>query len=136
MLADFIEQEKPDEIVDWQHDELHSNVWSELTQLYRWWKEERPNRHDPLDDVPSPPEEEYVFTEEGQLIFPDREKYPEYYAAMEKPESRKRVVRGRPKATAPLDRRAAIFVDIGIVANAFYCHRSYFGCSFSGPQLL
>ena len=84
VLADFIEQEKPDEIVDWQHDELHSNAWSELTQLYRWWKEERLNRHDPLDDVPSPPEEEYVFSEEGQLIFPDREKYQDYYAAMDR----------------------------------------------------
>ena len=84
VLTDFIEQEKPDEIVDWQHDELHRNAWSEISQLCRWWKEERPNRHDPLDDVVSPPDEEFVISEGGRPIFPDREKYPEYYAAMHK----------------------------------------------------
>ncbi len=47
-------------------------------------KEERPNRRDPLDDVAHPPEEEYVFTEDRRLIFPNSEKYPEYYEAMRK----------------------------------------------------
>jgi len=84
VLVDFIEQERPDEIVDWQHDELHRKAWGEISQLYTWWKEERPNRHDPLDDVVLPPDEEFVVSEEGRLIFPDREKYPEYYAAMDK----------------------------------------------------
>ena len=84
VLADFVEQERPDEIVDWQHDEVHRNVWSEISHLYKWWKEERPNRHDPLDDVVSPPEEEFVISQEGRAIFPDRERYPEYYAVMEK----------------------------------------------------
>jgi hypothetical protein len=82
ILADFMEGERPGEIINWESDPLHSNAWRELTQLYRWWKEERPNRRNPLDDVPHPPEEEYVFTEDRQLIFPDREKYPEYYEAM------------------------------------------------------
>jgi hypothetical protein len=84
VLVDFIEQEKPNEIVDWQHDELHRNAWSEITQLYKWWKEERPNRHDPLDNVASPPVDEYVIAAEGKLAFPEREKYPEYYAAVDK----------------------------------------------------
>jgi hypothetical protein len=84
ILVDFMEQERPGEIIDWEHDPLHSNAWRELTQLYRWWKEERPYRRDPLDDVPHPPEEEYVFAEDHRLIFPDREKYPEYYEAMRK----------------------------------------------------
>lgn len=84
ILVDFMEQERPGEITNWEHDPLHSNAWRELTQLYRWWKEERPSRRDPLDDVPHPPDEEYIFTEDRQLIFPDRAKYPEYYAAMSK----------------------------------------------------
>jgi hypothetical protein len=84
VLVDFIEQERPNEIVDWQHDELHRNAWSEISKLYKWWKEERPNRHDPLDGVASPPAEEYWISEEGRLVFPDRGKYPEYYAAMDK----------------------------------------------------
>lgn len=84
VLVDFVEQERPDEIVDWQHDDLHRNAWSEISQLYKWWKEERPSRHDPLDDVASPPAEEFLTAEEGTLNFPEREKYPEYYAAVDK----------------------------------------------------
>ncbi len=72
VLVDFIEQERPDEIVNWEHDELHRNAWNELSQLYRWWKEERPQRRDPMDDVASPPQEEYRFLEGGQMTFPDR----------------------------------------------------------------
>ena len=52
-------------------------------QLYKWWKEERPNRHDPLDDVVKPPDEEYATSDEGYMIFPDREKYPDYYVALD-----------------------------------------------------
>jgi hypothetical protein len=83
-LVDFIEQERPDETVDRQHDELHRSAWREISQLYKWWKEERPYRHDPLDDVAAPPIEEYVIAEDGRLVFPAREKYPEYYAAVDK----------------------------------------------------
>lgn len=83
ILADFIEQERPDEIVDWQHDELHRHAWDEITQLHRWWKEERPQRKDPLDDVERPPDDEYFLTADNRAVFPDREKYPEFYAAMD-----------------------------------------------------
>ena len=82
ILVDYLEQERPDATVDWEHDELHRNAWHELSALYRWWKEERVQRHDPLDDVASPPEEEYRFLDDGQVILPDREQYPEYYAAL------------------------------------------------------
>lgn len=82
VLIDFIEQERPGEIIDWNSDEMHRHAWDEMTQLYRWWKDERPGRRDPLDDVQSPPEEEYRFLENGEMVFPDREKYPEYYAAL------------------------------------------------------
>ena len=82
VLVDFMEQERPAEIVDWEHDEVHSSAWRELSQLYRWWKEERPQRHDPLDDVAPPPDEAYQILDSGQMIFPDRAKYPEYYATL------------------------------------------------------
>lgn len=84
VLTDFIEKEKPHEIIDWQHDELDRNAWTEISQLYHWWKEERPNRHDPLDDVVSPPRNAFVISEEGYLTFPDRDQYPEYYAALDR----------------------------------------------------
>jgi hypothetical protein len=84
VLADFIEREKPDEIIDWEHDESSRHIWNEITQLYKWWKEERPNRRDPVDEVVHPPDEEYAISEGGKMVFPDREKYPEYYAALDK----------------------------------------------------
>ncbi len=84
VLVDFIEQEKPDEVTDWQHDEVSRNAWSEITQLYQWWKEARPNRHDPVDDIASPPDEEYAISKDGVMSFPDREKYPEYYATLDR----------------------------------------------------
>jgi hypothetical protein len=83
VLVDFMEQERPAEIVDWEHDEVHSRAWSELSQLYRWWKEERPQRREPLDDVASPPEGAYQILDGGQMIFPDRARHPEYYATLE-----------------------------------------------------
>ena len=42
LLADFIEQERPDTIVDYNHDELHRREWKELKALHRYWKVERP----------------------------------------------------------------------------------------------
>ena len=35
ILVDLVEQEKPDEVCDWQHDELHRNAWNEISQLYK-----------------------------------------------------------------------------------------------------
>lgn len=84
ILVDFVEKERPAEIVEWQHDELHRHAWSEISQLYHWWKKEHPNRHDPLDDVTGPSLEELFDSEENVIVFPEREKYPEYYAAMDK----------------------------------------------------
>ncbi|MGA9993995.1 MAG: toll/interleukin-1 receptor domain-containing protein [Pyrinomonadaceae bacterium] len=51
LLVAFIEEEQPDKIVDWASDELHRLAWKEITELYKWWKIDRPQRHDPLDDV-------------------------------------------------------------------------------------
>jgi hypothetical protein len=44
LLADFIEQEKPEKVVDWSYDSEHKKAWKEMTSLYKWWKNERPIR--------------------------------------------------------------------------------------------
>ena len=42
LLVDFLEQEKPQKIVDYSHDRRHRETWKELQTLYRYWKIERP----------------------------------------------------------------------------------------------
>lgn len=44
ILVDFIEQEEPENIIDWSSDPAHKAAWQELSDLYRWWTIERPNR--------------------------------------------------------------------------------------------
>ena len=44
LLVDFVEQEKPGQIIDWETDELHKKAWKEIMSLYRWWKKERAAR--------------------------------------------------------------------------------------------
>ena len=34
LLADFVEKEQPDKLVDWDADELHRSAWEEITGLY------------------------------------------------------------------------------------------------------
>ena len=41
LLVDFIEQEKPQAIIDYRHDRRHRMQWCELRALYRYWKLER-----------------------------------------------------------------------------------------------
>ena len=50
ILVDFMEKEKPLETIDYGHDDEHRHVWKELSSLYAWWTEKRPNRVDPIDD--------------------------------------------------------------------------------------
>jgi hypothetical protein len=49
-LVDFIEKEKPDTHINWDSDKEHKHAWKELTSLYKWWKEIRPTRKDPIYD--------------------------------------------------------------------------------------
>ena len=89
-LADFVEKEKPETIV-WDDEEHHRIAWSEIRSLYKWWKDERPARKDPLDSmVNKGPDMEEMFV---PVLGKDysrmldlvtlREKYPEYYRAMD-----------------------------------------------------
>ena len=87
LLADFVEQERPDKIVDWSADELHKGAWDEITGLYKWWKKTRPKRRSPLDDkqLKRPPFKlkKIPGSSMRQLVRPEKKKYAAYYQALE-----------------------------------------------------
>ena len=88
ILTDFIEQETPEEIVDWNSDELHKKAWKEIKSLYKWWKEIRPSRTSPLDEknLIAPPLKfkKIPVSDLSEMVEPDKKKYAEYYRALEK----------------------------------------------------
>ena len=57
LLQDYVEQERPDRYIEWNHDRAHAKAWREIRSLYRWWTKVRPARKRPLDDktVKHPP---------------------------------------------------------------------------------
>jgi len=49
VLCRFIEDEKPDEIVDWNSDEEHKFARKEMQELYEWWKKRQDReKEDPI----------------------------------------------------------------------------------------
>ena len=87
LLADFVEGERPEKIVDWDFDEQHKVAWAEITSLYKWWTKTRPKRRSPLDDkkLKRPP---FKFkkipgSDMRELVTPDKKKYAAYYQALE-----------------------------------------------------
>lgn len=88
LLVDFVEQEHPDEIINWTWNAEHRRVWKEITGLYRWWKKERPAHKSPLDEkgLRHPPFrfKKIPGTDHSTLVEPDRKKYAPYYRALKK----------------------------------------------------
>ena len=88
ILVDFVEQEKPDEIVDWNADDTYKQAWREICELYKWWKTKRPARKSPLDDkrlkVPPIKFEDIPGTNHKKMVEPDKKKHAAYYKALEK----------------------------------------------------
>ena len=88
ILVDFVEQEKPDEIVDWNVDDTYKRSWREICELYKWWKTKRPARKSPLDDkrlkVPPIKFEDIPGTDHKKMVEPDKKKYAAYYKALKK----------------------------------------------------
>jgi len=88
ILTDFIEQETPEAIVDWNSDEIHKKAWKEIKSLYKWWKEIRPSRTSPLDEnnLIAPPLKfkKIPGSDLSEMVEPDKKKYAEYYRALEK----------------------------------------------------
>ncbi len=50
ILRDYVEQERPDRIIDWNADRRHAKAWREIKSLYRWWTKIRPKRKSPLEE--------------------------------------------------------------------------------------
>jgi hypothetical protein len=44
-LVEYVELEKPGEVIDWESDEDHSRAWKEIQDLYHWWKTGRAKEH-------------------------------------------------------------------------------------------
>jgi len=51
ILVDFVEQEHPFKIIDWNFNDAHINAAKEIRYLYHWWTKSRPNRTDPFDSL-------------------------------------------------------------------------------------
>jgi hypothetical protein len=74
LLAEFVEKEKPFDVIDWDSDDGHKNAAKEIKELYDWWKNVYPkyDENDPLfkSDVHAPERESKVYKvdEDGDPI--------------------------------------------------------------------
>jgi len=88
LLVDFVEHEKPDQIVDWNSDLKHKHAWKEICSLYRWWTQKRQSRKSPLDEkgLKRPPMKlkKIQGTENRQLVDYDKNRYAAYDDALKK----------------------------------------------------
>jgi len=88
LLVNFVEQESPDKIVDWNSDSEHKHAWKEIRSLYRWWTQTRPSRRSPMDvkglKKPLMKWKKIPGSENYQLVDYDKNKYTAYDAAMKK----------------------------------------------------
>lgn len=88
LLVDFVEQEKPDRIVDWNANAEHKQAWKEIRTLYKWGTETRPARKSPLDakNLKKPPLhwKKMPGSDNRQLVDYDRKKYAAYRSALGK----------------------------------------------------
>lgn len=49
ILCQFMENEKPEEIVNWDSDPEHKHAWKEMNELYKWWKKRQDReKYNPL----------------------------------------------------------------------------------------
>jgi len=88
ILVNFVEQESPDKIVDWNSDPEHKHAWKAIRSLYRWWTQTRPSRKSPMDakglKKPLMKWKKIPGSENYQLVDYDKNKYAAYEAAMKK----------------------------------------------------
>lgn len=67
VLVNYIELGRPEEIIDWDADDRHREAWRKIKGLYNWYKLERPNRQDIMEDVEYP-EMEFTPIEGSDLL--------------------------------------------------------------------
>lgn len=88
LLVDFVEQEKPDQSIDWNWNPEHKQAWKEIRALYRWWTWTRPARKSSLCEKglkkPSMRWKKIPGSDNRQLVGYDKKKYPEYEKALKK----------------------------------------------------
>ena len=88
LLVDFVEQEKPDQIVDWNSDAEHKHAWREIRSLCRWWTQTRPARKTPLDNkrLKKPPMrwKKIPGSDSQQFVDYDKKKFATHDAALKK----------------------------------------------------
>jgi len=86
ILVDFVEKERPFKHIDWSYDKSHRQTAQEIKNLYAWWKNQRPQRRDSLDDkrlkVPPLKFEKIKDSSCSRMVQPDRKKYCAYYRAL------------------------------------------------------
>ena len=51
ILVDFMENERPGEVIAWEETPEHSAAWKELNELYNWWKTGRKAEHEACDAI-------------------------------------------------------------------------------------
>lgn len=51
ILKNFVEKERPFDIIDFDHDEEHKKIGEEILNLYTWWKVERMQERKDLQDA-------------------------------------------------------------------------------------
>jgi hypothetical protein len=86
LLADFVEQESPGKLINWNHNASHRRAWKEIRDLYQWWTKKRSARRSPLDNkkIAHPPVrfEKIAGTNFHGLATPDKKKYAAYHQAL------------------------------------------------------
>jgi hypothetical protein len=86
ILVDFVEQEHPDKLINWNDTEEHRRAWKEIRSLYRWWTTTRPGRYSPLDNeelvVPPLRFRKIPNSEMVEMVESDKKKYAAYYRAL------------------------------------------------------
>lgn len=50
-LVDYVEKEKPFDVIDWESDEGHSDTAKEIKDLYDWWKVGRAKEHTEVESL-------------------------------------------------------------------------------------
>jgi hypothetical protein len=83
LLVDFVEKENALDIIDWEGSgDDHARAVVEIEELYDWWKNERPRRKRPLDQLADdlwPPYKNWETIVDARDI-----EYPSYQTALAK----------------------------------------------------
>lgn len=71
LLAQFVEGEKPFDVLVWDSDNAHKMAAIEIKALHKWWTEERPTRFDPVSVTKCPGRAEAAPDADGHFVMGD-----------------------------------------------------------------